>query len=301
MSADTPKDRDLEELLAEAAALREQYRVASQEEPPVTLDEAIRAAARREVKARPLTIGSAFGGSWRVPVSIAAVVVVSVTVAVMVVQHDPQLLATKERPSSGLPARVPVPKDQAEAPSADRTANEQPKVDVAKAPLQARSSPAVPAPSSPAPAEAAIEKSEVPPKVEDPIARIAAERDELRKQTPAKTTSPVAAEASAPATAANAPAAPPPAPEVAAKATADGSVSEPPLTKKRAVSSFAEAQSKASPWEKEPQTWLGHIEELRVAGRTQEAEASFRAFRSRYPDYQLPPGFVTPVPQAPTN
>ena len=64
------------------------------------------------------------------------------------------------------------------------------------------------------------------------------------------------------------------------------------LTQRRALSNFAEGESKASPWEKDPQTWLAHIEELRVAGRTQDAEASFRAFRDRYPDYQLPAGFV---------
>ena len=290
MSLDTPKDRDLEELLAEAGALRQQYRVASQEEPPVTLDEAIRAAARREVRSRPLTIGSAFGGSWRVPASIAAVVVVSVTVAVMVSQHDARLPAPREQPSSGLPAVVGIPKDQAEPAPGYRRAKEQPKDDAAKAPPQAPPSPAVPARSSPAPAEAAIEKSEIPPKAESPIGGTATERDErLRTQTPAKTALP-------PATAANATAAPPPAQEAAAKATADGPVSGQALNKERARSNFAEVESKVSPWEKDPQTWLAHIEELRAAGRMQDAEASFRAFRSRYPDYQLPAGFVAPVP-----
>ena len=47
-----PKDRDLEALLAATSALRQQYHVASQEEPPIGLDEAIRAVARREVGAR---------------------------------------------------------------------------------------------------------------------------------------------------------------------------------------------------------------------------------------------------------
>jgi hypothetical protein len=296
VSADTPNDRDLEELLAEAAALRQQYRVASQEEPSVALDEAIRAAARREVRARPLMIGSGFGGSWRVPASIAAVVVVSVTVAVMVSPHDPQLRATREGPSSGLPATVGAPKDQAEPARGDRTAKEQPKVDPTKAAPQARPSAAVPAPSSPAPAEARIEKSELRAKIESPIARTASEREEpLRTQTSAKTALPAEAEALAPTMAAKTMAAPPAA-EAAAKATADGTVSEQPLTKKRAQSNFAEAESKASPWEKDPQTWLAHIEELRAAGRMQDAEASFRAFRGRYPDYQLPHGFVPPVP-----
>jgi hypothetical protein len=297
VSADTPQDRDLEDLLAEAAARRQQYRVASQEQPPVALDEAIRAAARREVGARPLTIGSGFGGSWRVPASIAAVVVVSVTVAVMVSTHDSQLVATKERPSSGAPARVGAAKDQTESASDDRTVKQQREVDAAKATLQARPLTAVPASSAPAPAEARVEKSELAAKIESPIARTASEREEpLRAQTPAKTALPAVAETPAPATAPNATAAPSPAPEAAAKATADGALSGQVLTKRRAVSNFGEAESKASPWEKDPQTWLAHIEELRVAGRTQDAEASFRAFRGRYPDYQLPAGFVPPVP-----
>ncbi len=303
MSTDTPKDRDLEELLAEAAALRQQYRGASQEEPPEALDQAIRAAARRGVRARPLTIGSVFGGSWRVPASIAAVVLISVTVAVMVVQHDPQLLATRERPSSGLPAKLGTPKDQAEPAPGYRTRKEQPELDAAKAPLQAHSPAAAsPPPSSPAPAEARREKSELAAKVEDHMAGIGTEREEsLRKQTPAKTALPAAAEASAsaPASAANATAVQSPAaPEVTPKATADGAVLAQPLSKKRAVSNFTALESKAEPWEKDPQTWLAHIEELRMAGRLQDAETSFRAFRSRYPDFQLPAGFVAPVAPA---
>ena len=296
MSADTSNDRDLEELLAEAAALRQQHRMASQEEPPVALDEAIRAAARREVGARPRAIGAGFGGSWRVPASIAAVVVVSVTVAVMVVQHEPQSLATRERRPTAHPAQVGTSKDQAEPASGDRSAYEQREGDATKATPRARPPTAVAAPSSPAPAEAPIERSELAAKTEDHIARTASEQEEsLRTQAPAKTALPAAAEASAPAVAANVTAAPPSAPEAAAKATADETVSGQSLTKKRGLSNFPPAESKASPWEKDPQTWLAHIEELRVAGRMQDAEASFRAFRSRYPDYQLPTGFVAPV------
>jgi hypothetical protein len=298
VSAGTSNDRELEQLLAETAALRQQHRKASQEEPPRALDEALRAAARREVGARPRTIGSGFGGSWRVPASIAAVVVVSVSAAVMVARHDPQSLDTKQRPASALPAQVGAYKDQAEPASDDRTAYEQRERDTIKGTSRARPPAAVAAPSSLAPAQARVDRSEVAAKSERPIARAAPEQEEpLRTQTPAKTALPAAAEASAPAVAAvaAAAAAAPPAPAEAAKAAADGTLSGQPMTKRRGLSNFAEAESKASPWEKDPQTWLAHIEELRVAGRTQAAEASFRAFRSRYPDYQLPAGFVTPI------
>jgi hypothetical protein len=299
VSADTPNDRDLDELLAEAAALRQQYRAASQEEPPVALDVAIRAAARREVKARPLTIGSGFGGSWRVPASIAAVVVVSATVAMMVVQHDPQPLATREQPASGLPATVGTAKDQAQPASGDRTAKEQLKIDAAKAAPQVRPSAAAPGPSSSAPIETHSERSELAAKMEShsPLARTATEQDTpVRLQAPPEAALPAAAETPAPAMPADATAAPPPASEAPAKATAGGTVSGQSLARKPALSNFAEAELKASPWEKDPQTWLAHIEELRAVGRMQDAQTSFRTFRGRYPDYPLPVGFVPPVP-----
>lgn len=295
MSADTPRDGDLEQLLANAAALRQQYRAASQEEPPVALGEAIRAAARREVRARPGTAGSGFGASWRIPASIAAVVVVSVTVTVMVAQHDAHLPVTRERPSSGPSLDAGAAKDQPEQAPVHRIAKGQPDVGAPKAALQARPPAALPAASSAAPAEADVEKKlerPVVPQVESGIAPTAMESREepSRTQTPAKTALPAAASPSA---AMPAPSTPP---EAAAKATADGTVSAQPLTKKRALSSSSEADSSASSWEKDPQTWLAHIEELRAAGRTEDAEASFRAFRSRYPDYRLPAGFVAPVP-----
>jgi hypothetical protein len=47
-------------------------------------------------------------------------------------------------------------------------------------------------------------------------------------------------------------------------------------------------------WESDPQAWLKHIDELRLAGQRADADANYRAFRDRYPDYPLPPGFVVP-------
>jgi hypothetical protein len=69
-----------------------------------------------------------------------------------------------------------------------------------------------------------------------------------------------------------------------------------PLAKKQAMPAGLGVEPTPSPWEKDPQTWLAHIDELRAAGRGADAKASFRAFRSRYPDYRLPAGFVVPGP-----
>ena len=68
------------------------------------------------------------------------------------------------------------------------------------------------------------------------------------------------------------------------------------LAKKQALPASPNSEAAASPWEKDPHAWLAHIDELRTAGRSADAVASFRAFRSRYPDYRLPAGFVVPGP-----
>ena len=59
------------------AGLARAWREASHDEPPAAMDDAIRAAARKAVHAGPRPAGaSPFGGRWRVPLSVAAVLVV---------------------------------------------------------------------------------------------------------------------------------------------------------------------------------------------------------------------------------
>src|SRR5262245_51023381 len=58
------------------------YAASAREEPPVTLDDAIRAAARREVHARPRPL-SARLRAWRTPVSIAALLVLSASLVML--------------------------------------------------------------------------------------------------------------------------------------------------------------------------------------------------------------------------
>jgi hypothetical protein len=89
------------------ARLHELWREASKDEPPAALDDAIRAAARQAVRARPRPLGSGpFGGRWRVPLSVAAVVVVSATVTLLVVEERGALLSRHEvtvAPINGAP------------------------------------------------------------------------------------------------------------------------------------------------------------------------------------------------------
>lgn len=133
MSSGTEQD-DLERMLAESRELRSGYRAASQEQPSAQVDDAIRAHARRAVGARPRSIASPFGASWRVPLSIAAVLVLSVTLTVMVTRQDRHVPTAESPPtrdalSQGTPARAPAessqqpqsqPPPQAEASPATR-------------------------------------------------------------------------------------------------------------------------------------------------------------------------------------
>ncbi|MEO8626919.1 MAG: hypothetical protein ABI612_02300 [Betaproteobacteria bacterium] len=90
MSDDT--DRELDALLAEIASLK--LRASAVEQPPAHLDDAIRAAARRAAHVRPRLAGSLFNARWRIPLSVAAVVVVSATLTLMVAErHSPAPMA----------------------------------------------------------------------------------------------------------------------------------------------------------------------------------------------------------------
>ena len=95
------------------------------DEPPAALDAAIRAAARREVGSRPRSLRTALR-TWRTPVSLAAVVVLSVSVVLLMKEEGADRLDARDPPSvRGLaveearpPAAAPSPapkKDEAGA------------------------------------------------------------------------------------------------------------------------------------------------------------------------------------------
>ena len=75
------------------AGLAALYRAAAQDVPPAALDDAIRAAARRAVGARPRPAGFSFSRAWRMPLSIAAVMVLSVSIVTLMREEAPELTA----------------------------------------------------------------------------------------------------------------------------------------------------------------------------------------------------------------
>ena len=89
------------------------YRAASADAPPAALDDAIRAAARRAVGARPRPAGFAFPHSWRVPLSVAAVMVLSVSMVTLLREEAPELA---EPPRAG---QAPVELERKPAAAAE--------------------------------------------------------------------------------------------------------------------------------------------------------------------------------------
>lgn len=136
------------------------YREAAREAPPAHLDAAILAAARREVGARPRAFASRLR-RWHVPVSIAAVVMVSVSLVILVredggdqmVQAPPSTVTTPAEQPAG-PATQLAPataareaaRSQAAAPAPPRReSREDASVPAAASePLVARSAPDAP-------------------------------------------------------------------------------------------------------------------------------------------------------------
>jgi hypothetical protein len=59
--------------------------------PPPALDDAIRAAARRAVQARPRPVGQGWIGRWRTPLSAAAVMVLAVSVVFVAIEEQPEV------------------------------------------------------------------------------------------------------------------------------------------------------------------------------------------------------------------
>jgi len=313
-------DRELEESLADAAQLRQRYRAVSRDEPPDALDALIRAAALDQATSRSGQVASRLTASWRVPLSIAAVVVVSATVSVLVAERQGQLPHGTERSVNPPPATAPADEKRTEpgapqgrlsaAPAGKsqgkvRFAPEPPQRSASQEPTVARqaTSDAFSAPPEPGP-------SQEPSKTQEPLTQ-SSSQNVLRS---------AATQQAAPPATAGLPAAPgrlePGADkagsEESAQESGDRATPERPaeaLRKERAPQAFAPAAAKlerdhgvaekqsasAGPaWQSDPEAWLKHIDELRLAGQAADAEASFRAFKDRYPAYPLPAGFVAP-------
>lgn len=268
------------------------YREAAHEAPPAHLDAPILAAARREVGTRPRSLISPLR-RWHVPVSLAAVVLVSVSLVILVREEGGERILPAAVPAVGPPAERPsaLPTPPAPAEAARETTPQ------AAAPAPPRRSPRdnATAPvdlgkladnARPEPGPSAVSGAGVVAKPE-PVAK--------PMQQPFTATPPVGEGRAAPA----------PADPVTAGGVAGAlSVpSEPPVARSaaeapqarsmaRAMQTHPPEQDRLPAWhgfeKAPPQKWLARIEELRRQGRAVEAEEMLSEFKRRFPEHSLP-------------
>jgi len=291
-------------------SLERLYRQAAGEAPPAHLDAAILAAARREVGARPRVLSQALQ-RWHLPVSIAAVVVVSVTLVILAIDERPMV-------STEGAGTVPAEERQRQALEEQRRGLEE--ADAARlqrAPAQAERKSARPQTAMPEPRQResrdderilgalsdraeGVRREAGPPAA--PGAGVVATPEPAAKplSQPPQAPSPGVAEeraasAKSDTRAAGRVAASPDTPSEpkAARSTTDAPPSKP--TVRGTVREFRYAEQDRPPvwhgFEKEPpEKWLARIEELRKQGRATDAQDMLAEFKRRFPGNPLPPG-----------
>jgi hypothetical protein len=290
-------DRDgLPEGVERDPGLDRLYRAAGSEEPPAHLDAAILAAAHREAGARPRAAGSVLR-RWQVPVSIAAVVVLSVSLVTLVKEEGGEQLVPLA------PSRLPAP------PASDLART-------APAPAEAEQ----PRPSASLPEHLAVEPRRDAPAA--PAAGSGLARDALgdaagsssgregagaaKQPDGASRPQPQPFRESAPAERRSAATQASPTEDVAAvqtPATAESGAAPVPAAKPAAprlkaseARKEAAAATDARPpvWQgydnEPPQKWLDRIAELKRQERVADADAMLAEFRLRFPAHPLPPG-----------
>jgi hypothetical protein len=317
-------DADLDAFLTRASELQRRWREAAQDEPPASLDDQVRAAARRAAGAGPRSLRAPFATRWRVPLSIAAVVVVSATVTLMVADRSEHLPGTR---SDDMQAAAPAAEPS--VAQSEETADEA--RDLAPAAGSREAPPAAASPPTSTPDERRRRDLDARMAQEAQPPAQAAQREPHRSAAPVPPPSPQAEMAEKDATG-DAPAspaaqmgdsasAPQPraatdsagkvleaqkaAPPAAAPAEAEGfGTAEPPPPSVPAAGARAKRESSErlerpgsadtlshaaeDAARNDPQRWIERIRALRRAGKSAEAEESLRDFRRQHPAYPLP-------------
>ena len=229
--------------------LRALYRGLPREEPPPAIDATVLAAASRNVGNR--------SHNWKVPVSLAAVLVLSVVVTLRVADEQPGIQTLPSSP----PVSVQIPKAPASKPESRR------EVPVAGPPPHPEAQP------RPEPAPARERARSAPPP-----------QREMAGSEPSPPVKEEAVIAAAPA--------PAPPPQAGVAAQSAGALAQADARAERrapmTARSHADAANLASTAPMSPEAWLERIIELRASARHKEADASYEEFRRRYPDFVVP-------------
>jgi len=294
--------------------LRRTYRAGARDEPPAWLDERILRAARGEAVRSRTTSAPAFASRWGLPLAMAAVVVLSVSVVLVMreeqnarVPSGPSVAADAERAIPPVAEAAKAAKDMASTALSAASTDEAP-----------RQSDAIRVPATPTSPEAAhtvtserhrqdhataqgpasAEKATV---LEDRAARVA---PEITAVTPVEAPERRQAKERV-AQAAEVPAAAPPAAAAESASTANrrdtraeavlaapaarmseaAPAAPPPAA--GAVASRARGSTER-PDAEAPERWLDRILLMRKQGRLAEAQVSLEEFRKRHPHYPLP-------------
>ncbi len=218
------------------------YRALGVEEPPRALDEAILAAAGRPARS--------WSARWAVPLSLAAVVVLSVVVTLRIQHEQPELATAPAAPAAAPPAPREAPTQALQPQVEDQV---KPTAKAARKPEARQAEPKhfaeAQSERAPAPAaSAAVAQAPAPP----------AASGELASRRDAET-------------AAHAPRA---AAALAKRAPAEAA----PAAEPSAANLAAEA----------PERELERIARLRAEGRHAEADKALAEFRKRHPEYRIP-------------
>jgi hypothetical protein len=276
------------------------YRDAEGPRPPQRVDDNILAASQRVAGLAPRPAGFGFARRWGAPAAIAATVLVTSTLTLMMFERKSDPEATAPRvPRAGRPAKVSPP---APAPAPARTEPEKPSPAApAKTDPPEKSSAAAPAkagqpekPSPPAPARAdRLEKSQ--PAVLPPIAPVRAPpipQMEVRMDRAQQAAAKGAASGERPGTGQQTPQTP------VAEAPRGFDVQQrmrpmqpPPAAPAPSALSTAAIGNRpavAEAGDRTPEKWLEDIRKLKTEGRTTEVEREIAEFKKRYPDYILP-------------
>jgi len=259
------------------------YRDAEEPRPPQRVDGNIIAASQRVAGTRPRPAGIRFARRWGTPAALAATVLVTFTLTLMVFERESDLDTTApEAPPADRPAKV--------SPAEPRRADQSAKFSPAK---PQRAAPATPIPQAAARRDRAEQR---PGKGAATSERLGTGQPAFVPEVPRTSEGLRKSEAAKPAPAAPVSDAPnaselrQQAPPTPAAAPAEGALSESAATPQGSSVAAAIANRVAVPEAKErtPEKWLEDIRKLRTEGKATEAERELAEFKKRYPDYRFP-------------
>ena len=246
-----PQDRELSRL----------YREAEAAEPPRRIDDAILAASRRAVGSRPRAAGTELVRRSSAPIALAATILLTFTVTLMVFQDLPepdpaQVLMQPGAADARAEKRAESPPAESKPAAAAETKSE--------LLVESRSDARRPrTPESPRSGERAS--------AGEAVRDISNGPPEKRESEPMRASRPTQ-----PAPTTPAPSASPRSETTSTPQSAGG------------VAATASRLAADETNERSPEKWLEDIRNLKAQGKSPEAERELAEFRKRYPDYRLP-------------